>query len=240
MSRAVRWRYALMALLAVPTFVVATTYRSKGLDDWLWFEFGARVLIHYGPHYTGGLHLYAEHNIVQIGPPPLLVVAALQWLPPHVVGTLLAAVMAAVGIGCIRCAELTALALAPTAKRGRTRVAATCAGVVAAPLWAWEAGQWRHLDDVMAIGCVMAAMALISRNRSWWLAGALVGVGVASKPWALILAPVLLGLPRQTRSKAALLAIAVAGGFWAPFVLADAGTVHALGALRLQVSPISD
>jgi hypothetical protein len=234
---AIRGGYPLLAVWAGLWFLLATAMHAPGLNDWLYFEFGARTLIHYNSHYGGGaLRLYANHPVVQIGPPSLVLVAAVQWLPHNAVGTGFAALMALAGVWAIRCIESTARALLPADCHGRIAMMTACAGAFAVPVWAYEAAQWRHLDDVMAICFILAAASLIARQRSWWLAGALVGVGVAAKPWALILAPVLLGLTRSERSKAAIVALASATACWAPFVLGGPGTLKALGDFRLSVS----
>jgi hypothetical protein len=237
---AVRHRYLLLTVWAAAWFVLADLHRRDGLADWLIFEFGARTLIHYNAHYSSGaLHLYANYPFVQIGPPALAVVAAVQWLPHNPTGTGLAALMALAGVWATRSVESTARALLPVDRRDGIAVTVSLAGGIALPLWAYEAGQWRHLDDVMAICFVLAATSLIARHRLWWLAGALVGVGVAAKPWALILAPVLLGLSRNERAKAALVALASATACWAPFVLGGPGTLKALGDFRLSVNAVS-
>jgi hypothetical protein len=237
---AVRYRYLVLTVWAVPWFVFATMHRQHGLADWLTFEFGARTLIHYNSHYGGGaLHLYSNHPFVQIGPPALAVVAAVQWLPHNAAGIAVAALMALAGVWAMRSVESTARALLPFNRRQDISVMALSAGGIALPVWVYEAGQWRHLDDVMAICFVLAATSLIARRRLWWLAGALVGVGVAAKPWALILAPVLLGLSRSERPKAAIVALVSATACWAPFVLGGPGTLKALGDFRLIVSSSS-
>jgi hypothetical protein len=118
-------------------------------------------------------------------------------------------------------------------------VTALWAGGLAVAMWSYEAAQWRHLDDVMAICFILAATSLVARQRHWWLAGALVGVGVASKPWALLLAPILFGLSRSERPKAAIVAIGAAAACWAPFVLGGPGTLTALGGYRLLVNSTS-
>lgn len=92
-----------------------------------------------------------------------------------------------------------------------------------------------HLDDVIAITAPMTAMAVISGSRRWWLAAILVGLAVAAKPWALVAAPCLLGLPREDRAKASLLTMLTAFGCWAPWVLGDTHTVSALGNFQYTV-----
>jgi hypothetical protein len=226
---------------AIPWFLEANRQRSAGLfSDWLTFEFGARTLIHYNSHYgTGALHLYANYPFIQIGPPALAVVAAVQWLPHNASSAWLAGLMALAGVWAVRSAESTARALLPAERHRRVAVMTLCAGVLAIPFWSYQAGEWRHLDDVMAICFVLAATSLVARQRHWWLAGALVGVGVAAKPWALVLAPVLYGLSRSERPKAAIVAVASAAACWAPFVIGGPGTTQALGGLRLRVSTAS-
>jgi hypothetical protein len=241
-ARAVlRYRYLLLLGWAIPWFLDANRQRSHGLfSDWLTFEFGARTLIHYNSHYgSGALHLYANYPFIQIGPPALAVVAAVQWLPHNASSAWLAGLMALAGVWAVRSAESTARALLPVERHKSIAVTTLCAGALAIPFWAYQAGQWRHLDDVMAICFLMAATSLVARQRLWWLAGALVGVGVAAKPWALILAPVLYGLSRSERAKAAIVAIGAAAACWAPFVLGGPGTLQALGGFRLRVNTTS-
>jgi hypothetical protein len=236
----VRHRYLLLMAWAIPWFVAANQHRSTGLSDWLVFEFGARTLIHYNAHYgSGALHLYAHYPFVQIGPPALVVVAAVQWLPHNSSSAWLAGLMALAGVWAVRSAESTARALLPADHHQRIRLMTLCAGSLAIPVWAYEAGQWRHLDDVMAICFVLAATSLVARRRFWWLAGALLGLAVAAKPWALILAPVLLGLARSERPKAAMVAIVSAAACWAPFVIGGPGTLNALGGYKLRVGAAS-
>lgn len=237
---AVRFRYLLLALWAVPWFVAGTVHRAPGLSDWLTFEFGARTLIHYNAHYGGGaLHMYANYPFIQIGPPALLVVAAVQWLPHNPTGVGLAAAMALAGMGSLRCIETTAYAICPAEGRRAIKTRVLCAGALALPLWSYECAQWRHLDDVMAICFFLAATSLVARQRHWWLAGALVGIGISAKPWALILGPVLLGFSRRERPKAAFAALAAATACWAPFVLGGPGTLTALGGFRVRVDALS-
>jgi hypothetical protein len=235
-----RHRFLVLALWAIPWFVAGTLYRDNHLTDWLTFEFGARALIHYNVHYGGGgLHLYANYSFIQIGPPALLVVAATQWLPHNASSVGLAAIMALAGLWGLRCAESTARALLPAERQQNIAAKTFGAGLLAIPIWSYESAQWRHLDDVMAICFILAATSLIARQRYWWLAGIGVGLGVAAKPWALILAPVLLGLSRSERPKAAIAALATATACWAPFVIGGPGTVSSLGSLRLHVSAMS-
>jgi hypothetical protein len=238
-GQAVRYRYLLLALWLIPWFLLANG-RGGGLSDWLYFEFGARTLIHYNAHYGGGaLSLYANHPVIQIGPPPLLVVAAVQWLPHNPSSLGLAALMALLGLWAVRCAETIAHELLPASQEKAVTLRVLWAAIPALAVWSYEAGRWRHLDDVIAITFTLAACSLIARRRHWWLAGLLVGLAVASKPWAIVMAPALIGLPRAERPKAAIVAMATAAACWVPFVLGGRGTLHALGSYRLEVTRAS-
>jgi hypothetical protein len=237
---AVRHRYPLLLLWSVPWFVLGNSHRVHGLNDWLNFEFAARTLIHYNAHYGGGaLHLYANNPFIQIGPPPLVLVAAVQWLPHNAVGVGFGLIMAMAGVWGVRCAETTVRALVPERPRRHTATMTLAAGALATATWSYQMGLTRHLDDAMAICFLLAATSLVARQRWWLLAGVLVGLGVSAKPWALILAPILLGMPRTDRPKAALAALVTAAACWAPFVLGGPGTLQALGGYRLVVNNAS-
>jgi hypothetical protein len=239
-GQAVRYRYPLLVLWSVPWFVLGNHRRAHGLNDWLNFEYAARTLIHYNVHYNGGaLQLYAHNPFIQIGPPPLLLVAAVQWLPHNAVGVGFGLVMALAGVWAVRSAESTVRALQPARSAAQTATLTLVAGLLATAMWSYEAGIWRHIDDAMAICFLLAACSLVARQRWWLLAGVLVGLGVSAKPWALIMAPVLLGFARSERPKAALAALGTAAACWAPFVLGGPGTLQALGGYRLVVNHAS-
>jgi hypothetical protein len=244
LNRAVSFRYLLLIAGATVMTVWSWHVRGSGLDDWLYFEYGARTLAHSGHAYSSGLHLYVQHPEIQVGPPPLALLAGFQWLPAVVVRAIFVALMAACGVLLVWCAERIAASSWTVANLagGRERVERLVLAVGLAFVLAWsaEVTQWGHLDDVMAIVSCTLALTLVVRNGRWWVVAALlIGVGVASKPWALIAAPVLLGLPRANRAPAALTAMGTAVACWAPFVIADPGTVSALGAFRLHVASTS-
>ncbi|HTW19053.1 MAG TPA: hypothetical protein VME70_02445 [Mycobacteriales bacterium] len=238
-----RHRYAVLFGWGAGAFVVAYLTRPKGvLTDWAFFEFSARTLIHLNAHYdTGALGLYAHNPQIQIGPPPIVLVAALQWLPPSVVDLLMTALMTLAGLWCLRCGEQIARRLhlvggaEPTGFGANAASVVLLSGLVILPIWAAEAARWAHLDDVMAITGTLTAMAIIARGRRWWLAGLVLGIAIASKPWAIVAAPVVLGLPREDRARATLVAIITAGLCWAPFVIGDPQTVHALSSFQFPV-----
>jgi hypothetical protein len=239
-SLVLRRRYPLLVAWSAVWFLarlLTEPARSRG-GDWPWFEFGARTLIHLNSHYaTGALSLYAHNPEVQIGPPPLIAVAAFQWLPPAAVRLLFAVLVTLAGAWCLRCVELIVGREATGERWLDVQRLVARAGVLVVPIWAWESVRWEHLDDVMAITAAMTAMAVIASGRRWWLAALLVGIAVASKPWALAIAPCLLALPREERSRATLVAILTAGLCWAPFVVGAPQTVNALGGYQVVVDP---
>jgi hypothetical protein len=230
-------RYPILICWAAGWFELRYITKPKGLDDWLWFEFGARTLIHLNSHFaSGGLQLYAHYPVVQIGPPPLAVVAALQWLSPAAVAQVTGVLMALAGVICVRSAETVARTLVAPEHARRIKLAVLNAGLVAISVWAWDVARWQHLDDVMAVTFCLAAMALIARGRLWWLAAILVGLAIASKPWALVMAPVLMALPREHRARAALVTMASTAIPWLPFIVSDHSTISALSGFRFAVA----
>jgi hypothetical protein len=239
-ERLVAWRYPILLGWALLWFEVKYSTETRGLNDWLWFEFGARTLIHLNSHYaTGSLALYAHYPVVQIGPPPLALVAGLQWLSPATVSLVFGLLMAFAGVLCVRFAEIVGGAMVAPEHARRVKVAALDAGLVGIAFWAWDVAWWQHLDDVMAVTLILGAMATIARGRWWWLAGVMVGLAIATKPWALVTAPVLVGLPREQRSRATLVALAAAAAPWLPFIAADHATVSALAGFHFTVDPKS-
>lgn len=228
----VRWRYPLLALWSLP-WLIPGQDRAYPRGDWIFVEMGARILVHHhAPAGGSGLHLYADNSVVQIGPPALLVAAPLQWLPPHLEAHLAAAVLALLVVPALWCAERAAAALPVTTwTRGRLLLA----GLVVVPVWTVEAQEWGHLDDVIALLAALGAALLVSRGRHEVLAGVILGTGVAAKPWAVVLLPLLLAYRRPQVARALLSFSVVAVGWWAPFVIAAPDTVHALGTFSLPM-----
>jgi len=95
-------RYVPLVVAALAGLLWGRHDNQPGITDWLTFEYAARVLLHW-PKYSsmGGppLHLYAHNPWIQIGPPAVLAVAAVQWLPWREAQLLLDAVMSGMGIG---------------------------------------------------------------------------------------------------------------------------------------------
>ncbi len=241
----VRGRFLVLAAGAAALFVprYLATGGNHPAGEWLFFKAGAFGLTHETAAFTTpALHLYEANPQLQIGPPPLLVVAVLQHYLTPAGATLAAAVlMAAAGIGLVRVLEQIGVELG--ADPGRVRQVGLAAGLVLVGLWTESAAVWRHLDDVMALSAITLAVLVTLRVRAgrgrlpWWVAPVLLGLAAAAKPWAVVFAPLLVGLPRPLRARAVLTLIAAAAVWWAPFVLAAPGTLGALGGLHLVPDP---
>jgi hypothetical protein len=217
-------------------------YESSAHDptDWVIFEVGSRTLVHYrGLSFYGGnpLHLYANNPLMQIGPPALLLIVPALWMSPHSVNVLFVVIMTLMGVASIGLLSATAGHLVGAKDVIRTRTIALVGGLPLIAAWGYESGQFHHLDDALALLALTLGMWLCASGRSAWLVGIALGLSVATKPWAIVCAPMLLGLPRQVRAKAALSLILTAAAFWAPFVLAAPTTIRSLGLLRIVPLP---
>jgi hypothetical protein len=217
---------------------------AHGNTDWVFFEVGARVLVHYHHNniYGGNRwHLYLENVDLQIGPPAFWLVAAFEWLPVRTLYGLFAIIMGFFGLGAVGAARLAGgWARKPLVQHPTGRLAAFlmgAAGVTTTGIVCYQISVWKHLDDVIAILCATAAAALVAKGRGWWAIGCLLGLGVATKPWAVILTPMILGLPRKDRARTTLVALLVAAAWWAPFVISAPATIQGLGHYRVLPYP---
>lgn len=187
---------------------------GSGLS-WHYTVDGSRLLLH-----SFGLDLFADVPWLQTGPLSLVLAALLSPLPADVGrGVALVAMAAA---GPILVAGLAPL-VAPEGRRRRVFIAA----IVLTPAWTVLAVRWGHLDDVLALVFAVVALRAVSARRPV-LAGAALALAIAAKPWATGFVPLLFVLPRADLRVAAAVAAAGVALAWAPFVLADRGTLTAL------------
>lgn len=235
----VRGRYLL--ILIVGGLMAAVMVRTAGRapsNDWLEFESAARFLVHYHhlSAYNGhALSLYSVLPAIQIGPPAVLPVAALQWLSPYTVSRIFVGLMVLLCLAAVASVERAARTAREAGFDQTSANVALIGGCIVMVDWTWCIVHWRHLDDAMALTLTAIAGYLIATRRPWWLIGLLIGTAVAAKPWAVVLTPVLMGLPREARSKAILGTLAVAGAWWTPFVIGSSGTIGALGGYHIGV-----
>jgi hypothetical protein len=211
-----------------------------GFTDWVYFEVGARVLVHY--HHEAiyadpRFHLYADNPDLQIGPPAFWFVAAFEWLSFHALYVLFAWVMGIFGLIATWFAQASGRLTALRPLDGGRRLTLNAMFVVTAGVWAYQCTAWKHLDDAMALTLVAAAAHCIAKRRPWWLAAAMIGTAIATKPWVVILAPMLLGVEHKSRVRAVLTTLMVAIAWWAPFLIAAPNTQQALGHFKIFILP---
>lgn len=232
-------------VLSLPTF--GRAHRVQGAD-WAMLRTGGRIILGLDAN-VQPLHLYAARPDLQVGPPSLALNGTAQWLFARHGGDggdfavlflmIICAVAAAWALGDV------ALRLTPL----RSQVTLV-AQVLMVAVWSVMGG-WGHLEDSLALTAVLFAARWVLLGRVW-LVGIALGFAVANKPWAILAAPLFLGLP-SGRVRAAAVATAVAALPWLPFFLADANTwrvthwtwpvvaasaLHALGVPVSATSPV--
>jgi hypothetical protein len=189
------------------------------LVSWHFVATGAALLSSNGP--GAGLHLYAAHPQLQIGPLTFLAAEPLTGLPAWLSGWVAAAMIAATGPAMLL--SLSHLPHVTVTNRQRGLAAA-----VLLPVWAELAVHYTHLDDALALILLVAAMHALARCRPI-PAALLLAASADAKPWALAFVPLLLVLPRDRWYRAVLVWLAAVAAAWLPFVLADPLTLHASG-----------
>ncbi len=204
-----------------------------GSGDWNYFRNGSGALLGWPTVGTsGGIHVYATMPSLQIGPPALVATIPFRLLPQPwdliTARVALAATLLLLLRLVDRLAEATGLA-EDVRRRG-----ILLGGVALVPAWVDLAVEFVHLDDVLVLVLAALAMLQIARRRPL-LAAVLIGVAVAAKPWAIVLAPLLLRWGWRAAVRPVAVAAAVAAAWWAPFLL-DPETLPALWGFRLRVS----
>lgn len=162
-----------------------------------------------------GFGVYAELPNIQSGPLSLLAVGLVDPLGPW-------AFPLAVALAYV--ATIAAVWRMPGV-RERSPLTWLVGGAVLLFWWRTFAFQG-HLDDAVAVALAVAATAAALRGRDLG-AGVLLGVSLAVKPWTVLLLPLAMRTsgPRHRRLAGPLLGLAIGVAAWAPFVLADRGTV---------------
>ena len=222
-----RWRYLVFLVLA---FGLAIPQLDREINDWPWFVVGSELLFHdsYPELEPGGLHLYANHPAVQIGPLALLEAEVFRFFGN---GRLVAVLTTtAMGPALVYLAERTARRV-----RGRMTDAEDLAflvtvfvgGLFFSQCWVSLAAYYTHPDDALVLGLAsLSVWAIVSGRRSW--VGALLGLALAAKPWAMVFTPLILVLRGRERWRAAIICGAIAAAAWLPFIIADSGTLDAM------------
>ena len=206
---------------------VAVYGRHRG-QSWYFVATGARSLfcLQYprGVH-PCGLHVYAQHPDVQIGPLSLLAAAPAVLLRRADGFDAARLGMAAAGLLVLLVVEREARVTCP-ADLVRLRIRVLCAGLAFLPAWADLAVGFGHLDDVLALLFTSLGVHAVCRGHGR-AAGWMLAMATLSKPWAVAFLPLLLALPKDARRPALARAVLPVLAVALPFVLADQGTLRA-------------
>jgi hypothetical protein len=212
----IRWRWGIVAIclaLLLPPIL------RGDQGDWFDFVRGSRLL--FGGAAGGGLHLFAHHPELQVGPLSLVVSAAVREVSSG--NGFVSAVLLTMGLGIV-----TLFLVERIAARLRPGATVTVAVALGAPLFLKQWGAIAsigHVDDALALA--FGTLAVYAVAERWpTVAGCAVGLAVGSKPWAVFFLPVLWALPRY-RARSVVIAGVVSAAAWLPFVLADSHTLSA-------------
>jgi hypothetical protein len=215
--------------------------RNTG-KDWRSFVLGSELLLGHhrgGSQLTGGLHLYANYPTLQIGPLSFLAATPLRLLGGSDGRVASALLMTAVAPGLVFVIERSARRVWPRTQDKESWLPATIllGGLMVVQAWSPLGTIYMHLDDALTITAGVVAVWGVAARRPVTV-GVAIALAGAAKPWGVILIPLAFALAGRARWKAlglALVGIAVA---WAPFVLADSGTLDAIRP-RVLVDPAS-
>jgi hypothetical protein len=200
-------------------------YRNS-LTDYDVFSYGGRAMVGHILGYHAGLHIYAQHSELQIGPLPLLVAGALSYLSRGMGQIVWLTLTYGCAFSVLRTAEHIAIQRGCVERRAQTTTIVAGAALLAA--WT-QVGRYGHLDEAAAIALIALATRFIHDGKChWWLAPILIGTAAMCKPWAIAAAPMLLAGPPGRRLRSMFVTLGSAIVWWLPFIAADARTVDAL------------
>ena len=178
-----------------------------------------------------GLHLYAQHPELQMGPLSFVVGAPVV-LPWSNQAGLVSGVALMLVVGLLIVRELRGLQIAGRALDDRTWL--FCSLVIMA-VWTELAVRWGHLDDAMALYLAILGVRTATRGKPY-IAALLLALSADFKPWTVPLAAILLAAPKRQWLALAGIWITVVAAAWTPFVLADPGTLNTAH-FTIPVSP---
>ena len=213
------------ALAAWSAFwLVLMAYR--GGRSWHFFVQGEQALGDLDDRVAGGLHLYAGLPFLQIGPVTFLATAAAT--PLGATGALVAAQVFGALAGVVILLVLRDMARTRWPDRRELDRRLLPVALFFTPVWTFLAVGTAHLDDVLALLCVVLALRTATSGRTI-LTGVLVGLAADAKPWAAPAACLLLLLPTwRARAISAAALVTVVAAAWLPFFLADPATMNAV------------
>ena len=197
----------------------AGIHAHAGGRSWHFFAEGGHLLSSGGA--AGGLHLYATHPALQIGPLALAVSAVLNLLGTGTGRVVALVAMSATGLPVL--AAVWRLVPAPERLRPGRLLAG---GLLFLPVWTEVTTHFGHLDDVLALCLSVAAVHAVSWRHPVW-AGIALAAAADAKPWAAAFVVLVLALPRRDRWPALGAFVAGVAVAWLPFVVADPHTLIA-------------
>lgn len=215
----------LWTLLTVWTVACAGAHSSSVGYSWHFFALGARLLPRWSSP-AGGLHLYAVHPELQIGPLALLAAAPLEIISRTHAGLIAAALLMPLGL-----LLLAALARSQPGRLPVDNVTILITGALFLPVWSEVAVHYTHLDDALALTFGAGAL-LATQQRLPVTSGVLIAAAIDSKPWAAAFAVLLLALPRHHRARAFTAMSAAVTLAWLPYLIGDPATLG-LGKFRI-------
>lgn len=226
-----RARRAIWAVLAAWTVAWTLMHVTSVGYSWHFFALGAKLLT-LGSATAGGLHVYASHPELQIGPLALLAAVPLTHLDPW--HGRVAAVLILSASGPLLLAALVRI----REWSGRIRDPLLLAtGLLVLPVWTEVAAHYAHLDDALALAAIAAATGAVRRGSAV-TTGVLLAVATDSKPWTLACCALLLALPADRRGRGIAAFAAGVALAWIPFLLADPHTLN-LGHFTIPNVPAS-
>lgn len=200
---------------------------ATSLYSWHFVTAGSKALWS-----SDGLHLYALSPDLQMGPLTFAVGGLFSVFLPGPLGAT-AAIIAMLAVGFIAiCTTVRRIPMA-SARHQRGWMGAA---ILTAFVWTEVAVHYAHLDDVLALGAGVLAIAS-ARNGRLVAAAICIGVAIDFKPWTLPLVA-LLCVDRRRLARGAMLVAAVVLGAWLPFFLADPATANILGFV-IPIAPTS-
>lgn len=214
-------RQAVWAALAVWTALWSAAHARSAAYSWHYFSLGARLLTSPSGVHGGGVHLYASHPELQIG--PLTLVAA---EPFQVMGATLGPTLAILALSLLGLAVLAVLVSAAELDRTLPDSLVLVTGLLVVPVWAELATHYTHLDDGLALAFAALSLRAVRTGRPQ-TTGLFLAASIACKPWAIGFLPLLLVLPADRRGRALLTTLAGATLAWLPFIVGDSGTLSA-------------
>jgi hypothetical protein len=188
-----------------------------------YFDAAARLLLNdAGTVGETGLHLYGSHPEFQFGPPAAVAMVPFTLLGSSIGGVLLTLTLLVTGLLLLGGLVVIANRLGRDAFRLTGGV--IVGGAVYLATWCDLAVRTAHIDDVLALAGLVAGVLCCTRRRPW-TAAVLIGLGAAAKPWAVGFVVVAAAPPGVARWLRPVVGLGVAAACWAPFVLADGGTL---------------